>query len=871
MWRIRGHVLRGVRRARAATDAYARAERWYARAGETLERGRCLIGMVDALMYAGRYREALRAAARGRRLLAQAGDRLARARLANNEGNIHHRLDRPKRALECYREARSVLARASDARGVAMVDGNVANCLSMMGLLGAARRRYRHARRALARAGFPLDALSSEYNLAYLEFLEHHDERALRELERVRAAARASGCPSLVALATLDRAEILLRLGAHEQAEAEALRAIEHCAALDLGYERAKAETFAALAEHRLGRDASARSRLERSLAAFHAEGNVVWKGEVLVGLATVWTRDGNPRAAAALLAAARRQFARAGDREREGAALALLARTRVACGDPGAAEACLRALRGRSAGSASPRLGHLALAAEAAVALARGRPGRARARLARAAATAERLAARILDAQWRATFWGEWGWPHLELATLELRAGRVAQALEALERGRGLALGARTTSRDRGALPTRARPWAASHLARERERVARSGPGPATWGAGRIEPERAPPARDAIRRLLASTPRAIRARELSRALEPDALLVDYMVHDGGLDAIAVRRDGLTACRRLAGTRPLARLVHALLFELRGAAFTPVGARTVDPALADTLGELAALVLWPVLGSASGESLPRSLAVVPAGPLTRLPWAALPLPDGRRLCEALELVVVPGLRLAMRAARERARAGRWVGEPPLVVAADAGELASVEAEAAAVTAAFPEARLLAGAEATAGRFLDLAPRAAWIHFAGHGHYRADRPEASALRFADRWLAASELSDLSLAASWVTLSACQGARALVQPGEEWFGLPRALLMSGAGCAVASQWDTEDEAAAALMADVYRRLASRQTLAAALAQAQSARARAGAHPLEWAGFVLLGAPMGRAPIEPAEPVAPRLPLA
>src|SRR5207247_10580236 len=67
---------------------------WYARAGDPHERGRCLIGMVDSLMYAGRYGEALRAAARGRRLLARAGDRLALARLANNEGNIDRKSTR---------------------------------------------------------------------------------------------------------------------------------------------------------------------------------------------------------------------------------------------------------------------------------------------------------------------------------------------------------------------------------------------------------------------------------------------------------------------------------------------------------------------------------------------------------------------------------------------------------------------------------------------------------------------------------------------------------------------------------------------------------------------------------------------------------
>jgi CHAT domain-containing protein len=93
---------------------------------------------------------------------------------------------------------------------------------------------------------------------------------------------------------------------------------------------------------------------------------------------------------------------------------------------------------------------------------------------------------------------------------------------------------------------------------------------------------------------------------------------------------------------------------------------------------------------------------------------------------------------------------------------------------------------------------------------------------------------------------------VTLSACHTARALVHPGEEWFGLARSFLVAGAGAVVAAQWDVEDAQTAELMADVYSRLAAGTPLARALAQAQAARKRAGAHPLDWAGFVALAGP-------------------
>src|SRR5262249_58843487 len=94
---------------------------------------------------------------------------------------------------------------------------------------------------------------------------------------------------------------------------------------------------------------------------------------------------------------------------------------------------------------------------------------------------------------------------------------------------------------------------------------------------------------------------------------------------------------------------------------------------------------------------------------------------------------------------------------------------------------------------------------------------GQGGWRADVPEAWGLRMHDRWLLAGELADLPIAARWVTLSACHTARALVRPGEEWFGLARAFLLAGAEAVVAAQLVLDDEATARLMAGLHFRWA------------------------------------------------------
>ena len=836
LWRLRAHVLRSLRRTREAAAAYRRAATWYAKAGDKREQGRCAIGLVDALMYLGRYAEARKAAAVGRKLLEKSGDRAALARLLNNEGNLWHRLDLPERALESYRLAVKSLEKAGDKASALMIGTNVGNCLSLLGRCDEARKHYTAAMAAQQAASNYNEQLSAEYNLAYLDFLELRHEQALAGLAHVRDAAEERGYPSLAALARLDRAEILLRLGAHEDAMKEAREAVVSCGRLGLRYETAKAELFGALAAYRLGQPDAARAAIERALATFDAEGNQVWIGEALLGLATLWSREGNTRAAAALMAAARRRFAAAGDRERDACAAAIEVRALIACGSPRTAAARLRSLTRVPSAKRSARLRHLALAAGAALAQARGEAAEARKLLQKAADESERLAARILDEEWRATFWGEWGWPHQELALLEISEGRIAEALEALEAGRGRALVDPAHSRRaRGTLPASVRRWTASRVARDRTN--------GKEGRSRGDEPASATMEPALRSALsARAPREISAIEVARALPNDATLFDWFVHDGTLGAITVRRDGLRARPRLVGEERLAALVGGVLFSLRSAAFTPSGERLFDPELLAQCEEVASLVLWPLL-----RTTPSSFAFAPAGSLARMPWAAMPLPDGRLLCQAGESVVVPGLRLGLaKAPRTSAPTA------PLVVAVDAGELEAVHGETAAVLAAFPNATVLSGAEATAERFLALAPTADWIHFAGHGGWRADAPEASGLRLADRWLLAGELADISLSARWVTLSACHTARALVRPGEEWFGLARAFLLAGASAVVAAQWDVDDEATARLMSDLYARLAQGASLPRALAAAQAERATAGEHPIDWAAFAVLGGP-------------------
>ncbi len=837
LWRSRGHLMRDLDRMPEAVTAYRRAHRYFRQAGEPVEAAMCSHGLLDALMYLGAYADAQKVARAGARTLREHGENASLARLLNNHANLLHRLDRHAQALDMYSEARAALGR--NAFGRAVIDVNLGNCLSSVGRCAEARRRYVSAGRTFTHSGHAVRALNADYNLAYMDFLEHRHERALAGLAAVRERATGAQAASIVALVSLDRAEILLRLGADYDAVAEARAAVAALAPLGLRYETAKARLFAALADFRLGRRQSARGELADALREFVDERNDVWIGEALVGLATVWRQDSAPDAAVALLAAANRRFRAAGDLERAACAIALGARARLEAGDRYGAERMVHSLQPRMRG-ASPRLRHLVWAADAECAIARGDLRGARRLLLQAARESERLASRILDEQWRASFWGDWGWPHAALAELEIRMGRPRHAIEALERGRGRALLAPLTGRRAAARDDddELRQWAIAH--RHADRTVRS------W---------TPPTAQAPTPVLTTSGRArLRSRPaddpalpaIQRALAPGTVLIDFMIADGWLRGFRVTGDAVVPTEPLAPERVVQALIESVVFDLRSAALMPLDARARSASLTASLEELASVLLWPALAGAGPA--PREVAVVSTGLLSRVPWPALPGPDGRPLCEAAAISILPGLRLAFLHPPARPAASAV----PLMVASPAGDPGYAEEEIDLLSALFPQAEVLRGAAATVARVREAGRHAAWIHIAGHGAYSAADPGASGLRLADGWLTLDDLARYRTRARWVALSACQSARALVRPGEEWFGLSRGFLAAGAGQVLAAQWDVEGWAAASLMRTVYGGVAGGQSLRHALAAAQAAAAQAGAHPVDWAGFCALGAP-------------------
>jgi CHAT domain-containing protein len=89
-----------------------------------------------------------------------------------------------------------------------------------------------------------------------------------------------------------------------------------------------------------------------------------------------------------------------------------------------------------------------------------------------------------------------------------------------------------------------------------------------------------------------------------------------------------------------------------------------------------------------------------------------------------------------------------------------------------------------------------------------------------------------------------------LAACSTGGGRVRSGDEVLGLPRALLLAGAGMVVITYWDVDAETSFDIMARFYTNLAKGSSVAAALREARSYARKSGLQTYHWAPFVLVG---------------------
>jgi CHAT domain-containing protein len=349
-------------------------------------------------------------------------------------------------------------------------------------------------------------------------------------------------------------------------------------------------------------------------------------------------------------------------------------------------------------------------------------------------------------------------------------------------------------------------------------------------------------------------------------------------------DPNAVENTSTTPSRGLQITKPVETLVSSTRQETTQGvtAFQPKGDISLSERIRRQQLELsyqrtAQLLITPIV-----DLLPQTLGArvifIPHRSLFLVPFAALPVPGGKRLIEQYTISEAPSLQvLALQAQQKQSASFKprrplivgnptmpslppRLGESPIQLAALPG--AGVEAQK---IAQLLHTTALTGEGALESVVVKQMPQADFIHFATHGlidelNYldmvvpgaialAPERPYQADIKAPDGLLTANEILDLKLQADLVVLSACNTGKGKIT-GDGVIGLSRALMTAGVPTVVVSLWSVPDAPTADLMVAFYEALQHNPDKATALRQAMLKTMQIYDDPTDWAAFVMMG---------------------
>ncbi len=356
-------------------------------------------------------------------------------------------------------------------------------------------------------------------------------------------------------------------------------------------------------------------------------------------------------------------------------------------------------------------------------------------------------------------------------------------------------------------------------------------------------------------------------------ALRDDELLLEYVLDDPNAFCVAISADDARIFQLPAGNTQIQHLVTSYLRDLKAKNFNP---------------NLAAQ-LYNILLKGPAEAFPKSRWIIAGdGILQFLPFEALRTSDGKFTLDSRIISYTPSATTfrVLRRARTpslsrpllaigdveykdrniptKQTRGAWI---PRSVVRDLVELSgshlqdlpdSRQEVLSIAEIVGRDSKVLLGAQATESAFkAEGLSEYRIIHLAVHAISDSRYPDRAALVLAadkppeDGLLQVREISRLHLNADLVTLSACQTGIGPTEGEAGMISLEQAFLMGGAKAVVASLWNVEDESTTLLMESFYRHLAHRQDMATALAEAKREFVgRPGFSPYYWAGFVVTG---------------------
>jgi CHAT domain-containing protein/tetratricopeptide (TPR) repeat protein len=329
---------------------------------------------------------------------------------------------------------------------------------------------------------------------------------------------------------------------------------------------------------------------------------------------------------------------------------------------------------------------------------------------------------------------------------------------------------------------------------------------------------------------------------DIQRCLTDGTALIAYYNDGRHLWAFLLNSGRLDACQLPEPVSVVEKLLDKWQSNINRALRTAPGSteeRILHDYALPLAGRLYDALLRPLAGRLRSC---EHLVIVPYGALHYLPFQLLHDGEGY-LIERREVVILPTASLLTRPAPHQ-------GQGALALAYNwDGRLQYTGDEAGRVVARFGGGLYCEG---DATQVVLETPPCQVLHISAHGQYRIDQPDFSYIQLADGPLYTDDLFQHDLRYELVTLSACETGRSRAAAGDELIGLGRGFLFAGAGALIASLWRVEETLTLELMDELYHRLDSGASKAAALRGAQLALMRAypGLHPAFWGAFELIG---------------------
>ncbi len=822
-------------------------------AGLTVETARARLASLHALSNLGRFEEAIAAGLAARASLVEAGEPELIARADLNLGAVYAMSDDPIAALTCFNRSRPAFM--NQIAILAQLDTNRGNALAAIDDYSGAEAAFASAVSSFELTGQHLAAAIAEGNRGYLSARRGLIREALAHFERARRMLVDSEARSHRARLIAEQADVIATMGMATEAIKSLEQAVPVLDSTAQKIEAARARVTLANAYIASGLEEQASIEIAAAMETFADAGQFIDLGRAEITAAELALHLDDLERADSLSGLAEVHLA---DRPAD-VARAAITRARVLLRLHQASPALVAI---ESALQIADQLELSPIAADAHLLKGRwlrdqGQPGLSEFRL--AVALTEQIRGTLQAGIFRSAFQTDRIAPYQELLTEAIcgSSGNAEIAFEASElvKSRGLLdlMGASLEPANEHRLDDDPRHEQIRSL---RQRV--------NWQYSRLNERSATVQSDRTIRSLeqeiqtletqlaagsTSADSGLKPVELARAqatLPDGTAAISYNFLGDELSAIVLTNQSCNVHRRLASRGEIDESLRRFRLQIsRAHARGRVG--EMPPRLIeDARREL--LTLWKLIIEPVTSGVPEAtdLVVVPGGSLHGVPFAALW--DGSHyLIERQSLNIVPSLSIFTRLSEQNPAAERKTTFIVGVADADAPDIRREVQELTAIT--MPE-QVLLDSDATAEQVLVGMSRATTLHFACHGRFLKEFPEASGLKCFDRWLTLAEIGTSKLDHAHVTLSACDSGRSSVQAVEELVGLSSAFYAAGARSMIMTLWPVDDRRTVGLMSDCYAAHRDGASFAASLRQAQMHSIQAGEHPAHWAPFIFGG---------------------